>query len=125
MRPFAIALATLAAFALAIQASPVQAAPGPAAHGHVPAGVGAALYSPAAPINMIHHPGYPGAWYRRRHYYRRYPGVCRPFPGRRPVVVPFPGHPPVIHPPVCHCPLCYPQRSFYYSGPGCHIGFAY
>ncbi len=125
MRPFAIGLATLAAVALATQASPAQAAPGPAGHGHVSVGVGAAFHSPAAKLHAVHHRGHPGALYRHHHYYRRYPGVYRPFPGHPPVVVPFPGHPRVVHPPVRPYPRYYPYRSFYYSGPGLHFGFGY
>lgn len=135
MKPLTIGLATLAAVALATQVSVAQAAHGTASHGHVSLGMGATLHGPAVPMQTVHHPGFPGAPYHQRYYQWRYPRVYQPFPGHPPVVVPFPGHPPVVHPPVvhppvvhpplCRCPLCYPQRSFYYSGPGFHIGFAY
>lgn len=69
-----------------------------------------------------HHAYYGHHPHRRYHYY----GGPR-FYHRPPVVVPFPGHPPVVHPPLCR-PYRYhhyPERRFYFRGPRFGLSFGW
>jgi len=64
----------------------------------------------------------PGS-YQYRSYHSYGPVVVQPRIVRHPtVIVPFPGHPPVVHPPIVHPPVVrhygYGGGGFSYWGPG-------
>ncbi len=69
-----------------------------------------------------HHGHHRGHHHYRHHYhhYHRYHGW------HPPVVIPFPGHPPVVHPPVrVYRPHPKPYHHFYYRGRGFGFSFGF
>ena len=74
-------------------------------------------------VTGVVHPVHRGAVVVPRGYVAAYPSIIHPrVPGHPLVVVPFPGHPPVVHPPLVHPPVCGPRvyRSYYYAAPYAH-----
>ena len=131
MKRVAVGLAALAALSIAADRALASGGLSYPMAAHVAAKQAAAHHAAATQKATIHLAGHHRYGHRHRglyrhpsrHYHPRsvYPRVY----GHPHVVVPFPGHPPVVHPPIHRRYYYGPYRHFQYYRPGLSIGIGF
>lgn len=119
MRPMTLVLATATLIGLTCDGQSAKAA----THSKSMISLAASYGTPSVTVTQVgHHRGGhcrgPYHGHRGHHYRHQY--------WHPPVVVPFPGHPPVVHPPIRHHYYRYyhkPYHQFHYRGN--HFGFSF